>query len=349
MLMRYYITNLARWFDGSDKQFTCVVPELAASSPMLLNAILAFSAKHLSLMGKLDEAVSLRYQDACYQALLPDLQQKAFEAEQLVAVILLRLSVQMHEYDGSGESDYSIFLGLDVFLDAWRLNKRSSLHAAIFVNVLRLYMHVAWTKRRSLPAVERNCTWMCDMLPIPNDSALWNTKILMLNARTINYCYDDQPKSPERWMILNALAEDWMARKPACFEPIFHQAPIDGEPFPTIMFAGEVHGMYGVIEQSCLSVSVLFARKTDVVPAACSHLYHARVRLLLLNNRPRLATEGGDADDDMTQEQIRDESLAILRDACGVTRSHIESVGVLLLSTTIIAYGKSDGLSCNGF
>ncbi|KAK4540234.1 hypothetical protein LTR36_009639 [Oleoguttula mirabilis] len=243
MLMRYYIANLARWFDGCDevKHFTCRVPQLAASSPMLLNAILAFSAKHLSLMGRLDESVTLRYQDACYQVLLSDLQQKAFEAEQLLAVIFLRLSIQMTEY-GNGESNYNTFLGLEVFVDAWRLHPRSSLHAAIFMNVLRLYMHVAWLGNRSLPAVEQNCTWMCDLVHRPDDAGVWNCKILMLCARSINYCYDDLPQTPERWMILNALADDWATRKPACFQPILRQAPADGEPFPKIFFAGEVHG-----------------------------------------------------------------------------------------------------------
>ncbi|KAK5122425.1 hypothetical protein LTR85_004009 [Meristemomyces frigidus] len=248
MLMRYYIANLAKWFDGCDdvKHFTCHVPELAASSPMLLNALLAFSAKHLSLKGRLNESVSLEYQDACYQALLPDLQQKAFQAEQLLAVILLRLSMQMTEY-GSGEPNYHTYLGLEVFIDAWRLHPQSTLHAAIFVTALRLYIHVALQSQTPLPAVEKNCTWMCDMLPRPDDSGVWNSKILMLCARTINYCYDDLPNTPERWMILNALAEDWDMRKPAVFQPILHQVPVNGEPFPKTFFAGEVHGTLAML------------------------------------------------------------------------------------------------------
>ena len=96
-LMRYYVNELARWFDHSDshRHFATVVPELACKSPPLLNAILAFASKHLSLMGKLDSSVTLRYQDACFKALLPELQEKAFEGERLAAVIILRLVVQM--------------------------------------------------------------------------------------------------------------------------------------------------------------------------------------------------------------------------------------------------------------
>jgi len=71
----------------------------------------------------------------------------------------------------------------------------------------------------------------------------WNCKITMLCARTINFCHDQQAKSEERWMVLDALADDWIMRKPKCFEPIFEQAPMGGECFPKLVFAGNLHGM----------------------------------------------------------------------------------------------------------
>lgn len=95
--MRHYVRELAGWFDSADGAtfFSTRIPELASGSPALLNAIFALSAKHLSLLGQLQESVSLRYVDACYRALLPDVDTKAFEAEHLAAVLILRLVMQM--------------------------------------------------------------------------------------------------------------------------------------------------------------------------------------------------------------------------------------------------------------
>lgn len=84
-------------------------------APALLNAVLAISAKHLSLRGQLDESVSLHYIDACYRALLPDISTKAFHGDHLAAVLILRLVVQMTD-PREAEQGGNVFLGIDVFM-----------------------------------------------------------------------------------------------------------------------------------------------------------------------------------------------------------------------------------------
>lgn len=95
--MRYYVTELTPWFDHSDtiKHFGSVLPTLAATCPPLLNAILALASQHLHLLGRLDAATTLHYQDECFRTLLPDLQTKAFEPPLLAAVNLLRIATHM--------------------------------------------------------------------------------------------------------------------------------------------------------------------------------------------------------------------------------------------------------------
>lgn len=96
-LLRYFVTEVAVWFDSPEdtKHFACSLPELAHAYPVLRYAILALSAKLLGQQGKLNESVSLRYQDECYKALLPELQQKAFQPPHLAAVFMLRLILHM--------------------------------------------------------------------------------------------------------------------------------------------------------------------------------------------------------------------------------------------------------------
>ncbi len=51
---------------GDDRRhFTKIAPSMAASSPLLMNAILAVSALHLSRVSDLDSYEAVRYHDRC--------------------------------------------------------------------------------------------------------------------------------------------------------------------------------------------------------------------------------------------------------------------------------------------
>lgn len=98
-LLRYYVTNLARWFDDTDTQqhFAITLPEQSQECRSLLNAMLAFAAMQLHLEGKVGEAVHLHYTDMCYKILLPKIKEKskAFAPSALVSVFFLRIMQQM--------------------------------------------------------------------------------------------------------------------------------------------------------------------------------------------------------------------------------------------------------------
>lgn len=267
-LFRYYVTNLSSWFDYADTQrhFAIVIPELAESSPSLLNAILAFSAKQLNLQGQLHESVSLRYQDAAYNALITKLkfEGNAFEPAHLAAVLMLRMVLHNTSMPSNicsrldpllitnaiadaepaaPECGSDVFLGLQVVLDALRANLNSSIHAAIFMAVLRLYIFVASINLKPLDLVESSCDWICKQLPLPSDSSGWAWKAILENGRCVNYVYDSKPKTSKRWRALQAFSEGWDAGVPPYFQPIFQEDVGEGEPFPKVVFAHEVHGI----------------------------------------------------------------------------------------------------------
>jgi len=75
---------------------TVAVPA-AASDSTLLDAILAVSAKHMSLNGKFDRYASDKYQRRCLEKLIPALNdQKSLLDENLfAATIILRLLDEM--------------------------------------------------------------------------------------------------------------------------------------------------------------------------------------------------------------------------------------------------------------
>lgn len=66
-LLRYFVERLARDFDLTDpeRHFREVVPRRAATCPVLLNAIYALSARHLSRVAGYDPLVSDKYHSEC--------------------------------------------------------------------------------------------------------------------------------------------------------------------------------------------------------------------------------------------------------------------------------------------
>ncbi|KAK3117686.1 hypothetical protein LTR53_000714 [Teratosphaeriaceae sp. CCFEE 6253] len=293
MLMRCYKEHLTRRFDHVDSTgcFSNQIPELAAGSPVLLNTILAAAARHLQMLGELEEAVTLRYQAAAIDMLLPPFQQGLCDATDLTAAVLLRHTL-MRVATPDGAYMLNALPGLGVYLAVWQNNPQSALHAALSIAMLRMSIFSCWVAG-TIPAVEADCSWITGCY-YPGTTDFWNCKITMLLARTINYCHDEQDKTEERWVVLDALAHDWAARKPKCFQPIFEQEPTGSECFPKLEFAGNLHAM--------------------------AFIYHSLTALLLASNRPSLANLGdGNA---TARYEMEQHSLYILRRVCGVALSH---------------------------
>ena len=139
-LMRYFVEELARWFDLCDpeRHFALVVPQRARSCPPLLNAIFTASARHLARLEKWRTPYGIR---ACGK-ILPDLKietaihyhnecinhliQLSQDPEQLKDENLLAAAVILRFYEevdaplrGSTDSDSEVFLHvMKMFIDA---------------------------------------------------------------------------------------------------------------------------------------------------------------------------------------------------------------------------------------
>jgi hypothetical protein len=134
------------------------------------------------------------------------------------------------------------YLGLDILVDAWRQNPTSTLHAALFMNALRLYIHVALVNKQPLPQVIPSCCLTSSICQNLDDPRVINAKITVLVARVLDYCYDQQVKSLERWQDLEDELAAWKSDLPASFQPMLEIDAADGQPFGNIVFANDVHG-----------------------------------------------------------------------------------------------------------
>jgi len=158
--MRTYLNRLAPRYDHVDSTgcFGNKIPELAVGSPVLLNAILASAARHMSMQGELDDAVTLRYQSAAMTKLLPRFQQGIFDTDGLTAAVLLRHTLMRVD---TCDSAYLLnaLPSLDVYLAIWHASLQSTLHAALSISMLRMSIFACWVEG-TIPAVEADCSWM---------------------------------------------------------------------------------------------------------------------------------------------------------------------------------------------
>lgn len=158
------------------------------------------------------------------------------------------LNCSLHEIDctpnhiGIHNTVLNSFLGLDILVDAWRQNPSSALHAALFMNALRLYIHVALVSKRPLPQSIPSCCLTSSICPSPDDPRAINARVTILVARTLDYCYDEQPKTLQRWQGLCDELDNWKVNLPASFQPMLETDASVDPPFGNIMFANDVHG-----------------------------------------------------------------------------------------------------------
>ncbi|KIX04785.1 uncharacterized protein Z518_05656 [Rhinocladiella mackenziei CBS 650.93] len=139
-LLRYFIDDLARWFDLCDpeKHFELVVPQRARWCPPLMNAILAASARHLNRVQKyrmpsgivhydgrplpeLTKETAVHYHNECIR----DMLKLSLDPEQtrnenlLAAAIILRFYEEIDSPLRDEANDTELFLrAINIFIDA---------------------------------------------------------------------------------------------------------------------------------------------------------------------------------------------------------------------------------------
>lgn len=80
-----------------------------------------------------------------------------------------------------------------------------------------------------------------------------NARITVLVARVLDYCYDDEPKTQQRWQGLYNDLAGWKSTLPASFQPMLETQANASKLFGNILFANDVHGMLtGEVQVWCV-------------------------------------------------------------------------------------------------
>jgi len=302
--MRYYIENVALNFDLCDavRHFQLVVPQRAAVCPILLNAIYAVSARHLSRLSTFDELVSNKYQQQCIEHLIPMLSDDAAVMDEnlLAAMVILRYLEEV-EVPLSGADTQSHLLGTHIFLQAQESHTMTGgLRQAAYWVALRQEIYIAFVSQRSIVPTLEHCA--VERSLEPGDDCAWANRIIVHCAHVIKYCFGDASKTTLLYDSLVEYCERWMAFKPPSFDPMFLREPTSSD--------GDGGGKDKIFPEIWLL--------NDAVVTALQHYHLAKILLSAHNPKlPRLGPSSRPA------LKIVDEDIKFhVRTICGMALSN---------------------------
>ncbi|KAL3479059.1 hypothetical protein BJX99DRAFT_268744 [Aspergillus californicus] len=268
-LLRHFQKSLGPWFDSCDhdNQFSMNVVERACSTPLLLHACLAASARHLSFMTTCNFPPSLpdEYHEKCIAILLSILGkwESQMDIEALLAsTVILRFFEQISCYDPSHDLRHHLLAGSVYFNSHVTYAVSDGLAGASF------WVYVMQDVQSSLVSQiplritlgtfneKLQLRWTENVVQTDRD---WAHQAIWLLAETINHCYgvhDSQESTINRAILLNKIFT-WEMHRPDSFRPL-HSAPANSEIgilYPYAVYTITLHAI--AIQHICLAKALI--------------------------------------------------------------------------------------------
>ncbi|OIW27838.1 hypothetical protein CONLIGDRAFT_452418 [Coniochaeta ligniaria NRRL 30616] len=251
-LVHYYTAHLGRWLDCTDasRQFTLKIPALSTTSPVLLEAIMSFAARHRGDT----EAANLAH-ERCIAMLIVLLgsEQVADDDVLLCAIVILRVFEQLTAL-GNGSDQERHLAGCSALLRACQGPcvdpSAPGLRDAAFWVYLRQCLYNACINQQA-PNVDFSLTLL--LIPSPGRASVdvlrsetaWANTMTWICATIVQFCFGSHAQEPssrlEKWQELSNTVDDWARSRPRSFDPIWESGggAYDGVPFPEYYFAAD--------------------------------------------------------------------------------------------------------------
>lgn len=243
-LLRYYVERLARDFDLTDpyRLFRNAVPQRAATCPLLLNAIFALSARHLSRVGNYDPLISNRYHQECLERVTPvlNISDARLDENLLASTIILRHleEIEVPLSGCSPSSSQPHLLGSHAFIQAQRhATSPKSLRQAAFWVALRQEIYVAFVTQRSITMAFESSA--IDWSKEATGDHGWSCRMVALCADIIRFCFGSDDRSTTEYDNLSNLIEEWHSGKSQSFTAVYFRENDDDAVFPDIWLLGD--------------------------------------------------------------------------------------------------------------
>jgi hypothetical protein len=256
------------------RTFQTIVPDLAIQNPILLNALLAFSARHLSRVAEYDPDAADAYHEKSVELLIPRLDQDfqcgvvGADETLLVATIFLRLYEQMNA-PVTGVDFQQHLSGSSAFVNAQAHhqlvresgvtgNFLSTLHEASFWSFLRQDIDMALTNQKPPKVALSVCcvTWDSDAT-----DCTWAKWMIWIVAEIAALCFGSDKRDIEsldpadrmilrkKWTQMKEKCARWWWSKPDGFLPLYYKRRdiAEGRWFPEIWLGSPWHSKLVVV------------------------------------------------------------------------------------------------------
>ncbi|KAK1918156.1 hypothetical protein P3342_000876 [Pyrenophora teres f. teres] len=241
-LFRFWVDKVAESLDltSPESVFKEVIPKLALTNTMLMNAIFMTSAQHILRFDPYFPTRPYTYYDRILQDLIPYLAEKERIEDEgvLVAAILLRAFEEFHAgtRGQTGLSTFELFCGPE----GWLLDMSSPVVQAC----LMVHVHAEVGEALLNPARLRIDyeSFILPALVSPSDDVSWGNRIVWLSARILQWA-DRGSHTPDEWWYLCRLVDEWEERRPPSFDAFFYQMEDPGTVryFPELWFTSAGH------------------------------------------------------------------------------------------------------------
>src|SRR6202022_4352898 len=200
--------------------------------PILLNALLCFSSKHMSNIpgSGVDPSVADAYHSECVSAMIPMLHDETgiLDDSLLAATVLLRM-YEIMKGMGGGDNQYHLW-GASSLVSIQKINVHTrNLRHTAFWAFLRQDVTIALATNQPTKLDLGSCGVELEFSEVDDD--IWPNRMTFLLAKTVNFCFGPVEKTMERWTAVKEEVELWKERSPASFKPFYAQPHgLHGEP-----------------------------------------------------------------------------------------------------------------------
>ncbi|KAI1172671.1 hypothetical protein F4777DRAFT_494902 [Nemania sp. FL0916] len=235
--MQIFVTEVALWMDSLDKEkhFSQLIPYHALKCPMLLDALLACGAKHLTLTRQHSDEKALFYYDAASRQLLRNSRDPERNMTECAATAVI-LNVYEMMSDKPTERMNNIAKAREQIRECGWNAKSTGLGAACFwLNVgMELLSSLAFKWKASWEPEAWGLNMDFKTERDPGSEVIWVHRIFYIVAKIANFRdsqprfqaaspHDEQLRSQARlaeWKRLNDMCEEWDNACPRTMHPI---------------------------------------------------------------------------------------------------------------------------------
>jgi len=294
-IFRRFVTHLSLWLDLFDplKHFSTLVSQMAMENAGLMKAILALSARHMSikLIGTdfhlLDRTVAIRYYYETLQYLQGAMKHESYT--QSLELIATAVIVSMYEMiDGAGNGWERHLKGVFWILRQQDVNGESGgLKQAGWWAWLRQDIWAAFRERRRCLSIYKPTRAYAQM-----DQYDVASRIVYLLSQSVNYSCEDDIKLGERDLQLRikrgkkllSMLDEWSGKLPVhfrelplgqtafperVFKPIWIEPSVFGKSFPPIVLAVPAGPTLPLILISCGAANALVRKDPRTGKSTC--------------------------------------------------------------------------------